>query len=544
VASAPLGALCVPRSRTRVGRCARFALACALAAAVACASGGGGIGNPLKPNITPDAERRMGDGADTQLREVLPLVDDPIVLGFLNDLGQGLVRLVEPQPFVYRFRIVQEPTLNAFALPGGYIYFHSGTILAAKDVDELAGVMAHEIAHAKRSHVARLAEKSAIPSLLASLLGIGAAVATGDPAAAIVAQGINQSLMLAYTREIEAEADSVGTVFMVRAGYDPRGMAGFFDRLLAMKDSRPGFQIPPYLMSHPRTEQRLDSAIARAKESTLRGKADPALAAAFPEVQARLALLVRERRSTLPSFRRAPDTTITAPALARAEQLVASGDRNAAVVVLAEAGRQEPADPRVAFREGELLAELDRAEEAIASYRRALLLDPEVALSYYRIGQLYQKQGDRVNAVFYLEQAERRFEAGGLLEKQARDHINRLTFPLFERAGTSDGSEPVTASEKTPIGAARESFRVGSERVLWFGELADEWTERAEGLALRWLDPSGAEVERDTKLKQRGRRLVTAKLAPAGGLTKPGIWQVEVLLDGERAERTTFRVVP
>jgi hypothetical protein len=376
------------------------------------------------------------------------------------------------------------------------------------------------------------------------LLGIGAAVATGDPAAAIVAQGINQSLMLAYTREIETEADSVGTVFMVRAGYDPRGMAGFFDRLLAIKDSRPGFQIPPYLMSHPRTELRLEGAIDRARATTITGKADPALAAAFPDVQARLALLVRERRSTLPSFRRAPDTAITSPALARAEKLAHGDDRNAAVAVLAEAGRQEPADPRVAFREAELLAELDRTGEAISAYRRALLLDPEVALSYYRIGQLYQKQGDRVNAVFYLEQAERRFEAGGLLEKQTRDRINRLTFPLFVRSGTSDGSEPVADGEKTPVGAAREEFRVASSRVVWFGELAPEWTERAAGLELRWLDPSGAEAGRQAKLKQRGRKLVTAELAPAGGLARPGIWQIEILLDGERAERATFRVVP
>ncbi len=486
----------------------------------------------------------MGDGADTQLREVLPLIDDPIVLGFLNDLGQSLVRHVEPQPFVYRFRIVQEPTLNAFALPGGYIYFHTGTILAAKDIDELAGVMAHEIAHAKRSHVARLAEKSAIPSLLASLLGIGAAVATGDPAAAIVAQGINQSLMLAYTREIETEADSVGTVFMVRAGYDPRGMAGFFDRLLAIKESRPGFQIPPYLMSHPRTEQRLDGAIARAKATTITGKADPALAAVFSEVQSRLALLMRERRSTLPSFRPAPNTKITSPALALAEKLAHSGERAAASTLLAEVGQQEPNDPRVAFREAELLAEQERTGEAIASYRRALLLDPEVALSYYRIGQLYQKQGDRVNAVFYLEQAERRFEAGGLLGKQARDRINRMTFPLFVRSGTSDGNEPASDSAKTPVGGARDEFRIASERVLWFGELEDEWTESVAKISLRWLDPSGAEVKRNDALKRRGRRTISAEFAPAGGLAKPGIWQIEVLLDGEKAERTTFRVVP
>jgi hypothetical protein len=80
--------------------------------------------------------------------------------------------------------------------------------------------------------------------------------------------------------------------------------------------------------------------------------------------------------------------------------------------------------------------------------------------------------------------------------------------------------------------------------VRFFGALADEWTTRAEGLTLRWLDPSGAEVQHDATVHKRGRRTVTAELAPKGGLAKPGIWQIEVLLDGERTDRTTFRVVP
>jgi predicted Zn-dependent protease len=521
---------------------ARAALSTALAGALACATSGP-LQNPLKREVTSDQERRIGDNADRQISAVAPLVDDPIVLGFLNDLGQSLVRYLEPQPFVYRFRIVRDGSLNAFALPGGYIYFNSGTILAAKDIHELAGVMAHEIAHSKRSHVARLAEKSAIPSLLASLLGIGAAVATGDPAAMAVGQGISESLRLAYTREFETEADSVGTVFMVRGGYDPMGMADFFDRLLAIREANPGYPIPPYLMSHPRTEQRLEGAIERARATTVTGKLEPGLAERLPIAQERLARLLREKRSTLPSNRPAPDPSIGGPALAEAERLVAAGDRAGAAAVLADAGRREPNDPRLAFREGELLAELERTPEAIAAYRRALLLDPEVALSYYRIGQLYQKQGDRVNAVFYLEQAERRFEAGGLLQKQARERIDRLTFPLFVQFGTSDGSEPATPAEKTPRGAARDEFRVGSKRVIFWGELAPEWSERADDLAVVWIDPSGATLERNDAPERRGK-LVSSEIAPPGGLAKPGIWQVEVWLAGERTERTTFRVRP
>ena len=121
--------------------------------------------------------------------------------------------------------MVVDPTLNAFAGPAGYIYFHTGLILAAGSLDELAGVMAHEIAHAKRSHVARSIEKATIPDLLAKLLGVGVAVAADEPGALIAAEGVSQSLQLAYSRELEAEADEVGVAFLVRAGYDPMGMA-------------------------------------------------------------------------------------------------------------------------------------------------------------------------------------------------------------------------------------------------------------------------------------------------------------------------------
>src|SRR5512134_64744 len=224
----------------------------------------------------------MGARLDLGVREHLKLVDDPFVLASVNDLGQSLVRRVEPQPFVYRFRVVIDPTLNAFAGPAGYIYFHSGLVLAAGSVDELAGVMAHEIAHAKRSHVARSIEKATVPDLLAKLLGVGVAVAADAPEALIAAEGVSASLQLAYTRELEAEADEVGAAFLVRAGFDPMGMATFFERLAAQKQPDLGFEIPPYLMSHPRVETRLDAAVARARTTTVPGRVDPRLVAMFP----------------------------------------------------------------------------------------------------------------------------------------------------------------------------------------------------------------------------------------------------------------------
>ena len=88
---------------------------------------------------------------------------------------------IEPQPFIYRFRVIDDPSLNAFAVPGGYVYFHSGTLLAAGSVDELAGVMGHEIAHVKARHYARMQKASQLPDLLAGIAGMAAAVAAREP---------------------------------------------------------------------------------------------------------------------------------------------------------------------------------------------------------------------------------------------------------------------------------------------------------------------------------------------------------------------------
>ena len=286
-------------------------LSAALAAALACVQNDGSK-TPFQRliEVTPANEREMGARLDAWARENLRLIDDPFVLASVNDLGQSLVRRVEPQPFVYRFRVVDDPTLNAFAGPAGYIYFHAGLILAAGSVDELAGVMAHEIAHAKRSHVARSIEKATVPDLLAKLLGVGVAVAADEPGAMIAAEGVSASLQLAYSRELEAEADEVGAAFLVRAGFDPTGMATFFERLGAQKQPDLGFEIPPYLQSHPQVEARLDAAVARARSTTQAGEVDPGLREAFPALQLRLARVLDSGRTTLPSGHPAPDPRV------------------------------------------------------------------------------------------------------------------------------------------------------------------------------------------------------------------------------------------
>ncbi|MCP4036537.1 MAG: M48 family metalloprotease, partial [bacterium] len=138
-----------------------------------------------------DDERQLGMDFDREIETHFRLITDPVVTGFLHDLGQQIVARVEPQPFIYRFQIVQAPQLNAFAVPGGYIFFHTGTLMAATTVDELAGVMAHEIAHVSKRHLAHRQQQRQIPSLLAQAALVAASVASQNAAPLIAGTAIN-----------------------------------------------------------------------------------------------------------------------------------------------------------------------------------------------------------------------------------------------------------------------------------------------------------------------------------------------------------------
>jgi predicted Zn-dependent protease len=522
-----------PRNRRLI---ARLLLAGVWAGAV-----GGAAANPLDrfTKVSVAQERDMGAAGDAFFREHLTVVDDPEVAGFLHDLGQGMVRQLGEQPFVYRFRVVIDPDLNAFALPGGAIYFNSGTILAAGSLDELAGVMAHEIAHAKRRHVAQMYEKSTIPDLLAQVLGVGLAVATDNMGPMIVAQGVSESLKLAYTREAEGEADDVGTVFMARGGYDPMGMAIFFDRLAAGRRGG-GYPIPAYLRSHPQIESRMEGAVDRARKTTVPGEIEPGMHGRFRAAQLRLGLLEELGRTTLTPGYPPPDRQAVRAAQARASELVRQGLREDAIAVLREAQAEQPTAPSLAFQEGQLLREAGRDEEAAAAYRQAIKLDPETALAHFRLGQTWRDLGDEANAVFWLEQAEGRFEPGGRLQLEAQKQVRLLVFPFVTEAGLADGE--VTSISDTPAGQSGTSFPSDARRVVWWARIDAAQLDHRGGIRVHWIDPQGAVVGK-TRVESAEKPWVVApfelpKDAPSG------TWRAEAFFEGTRLDRHSFELVP
>jgi tetratricopeptide (TPR) repeat protein len=269
------------------------------------------------------------------------------------------------------------------------------------------------------------------------------------------------------------------------------------------------------------------------------GEADPRQRANYPTLQVHLARLLDSGRTTLPSGHPTPDVRVSGAALAAAEERARAGDLASAVALLADAEAREPNDGRLPYRRGEWLRELGRREEAIAAWRRAIALDPQVALTYFQIGRSYQELGDRVNAVFYLEQAARRFEPRGSGRLRAERLIRLLTHPVIAEAGFADGSR--TSGADTPAGRSREEFALGTREVIWWARVEPEWMDRRGEIELISRDPAGRVVQQE-KVEAIRRPYARAALRVDG--ERPGIWQVEARLDAETIDRRTFRIVP
>lgn len=240
--------------------------------------------------LSVDEEKRLGESARRAVAEQFQFVRDPSVTAFVEGLRRRLASASEPSAFRFDFTVVDDPNINAFALPAGAIYVHSGTIRAARDPAQLAGVLAHEMAHVTRRHVAHLYQRSRNTGLAAAVASVFAAVLTDSPAVAQAGSAAAELAATAYlgtfTREAEREADRVAIATLVRAGIDPHAMVEFFELLAREQAGRA--QPPPFLSSHPTTRERITAAraeIARQRVTTPLSRGD---LPAFRRIQARL----------------------------------------------------------------------------------------------------------------------------------------------------------------------------------------------------------------------------------------------------------------
>ncbi|MEY3201457.1 MAG: hypothetical protein RIR70_1007 [Pseudomonadota bacterium] len=220
------------------------------------------LGDPAQAELSPQQERKIGESLFRDIRwGSADYLDDPEVEDYLNKLGNRLVAASTEARSEFQFFALKDPTLNAFAWPGGYIGVNTGLILASDSESELASVVAHEISHVTQRHIVRLyatqGQTSAV-ALAGLLVAILAARSNSSVSEAAIAttQAFGIQRRLDYTRDFEREADRIGIQTLSAAGFDVRAMASFFERL--QKNTRLyDNNAPAYLRTHPLTSERI-----------------------------------------------------------------------------------------------------------------------------------------------------------------------------------------------------------------------------------------------------------------------------------------------
>ena len=195
----------------------------------------------------------MGKQYAQQVESTVKLVQDPVVTEYVNRVGQNLVRNSDAQvPFT--IKVIDSDDINAFALPGGFFYVNSGLILAADEEAELAGVMAHEIAHVAACHAARENTRGNLMNMASiPLIFVGGAIGYAGYEAAGLALPMT---FLHFSRGFEAEADYLGMQYMYKSGYDPQAFISFFEKVQAQEKKKPG-TLAKAFATHPQTPDRI-----------------------------------------------------------------------------------------------------------------------------------------------------------------------------------------------------------------------------------------------------------------------------------------------
>ncbi|MFC1839005.1 M48 family metalloprotease [Thermodesulfobacteriota bacterium] len=338
--------------------------------------------------LSIEDEKKAGQEFLQSVKQHLVLIDDPFAKKFIDDFGQYLLKSVETKHFDFRFFIVKEDVLNAFAGPGGVIFLYAGLIEAMEEVDELASVVCHEIAHVSSRHISNRADqfwKLGLATMAGILAG---ALVGGDAAEAIMVGSLaaGQQKQLSYSREDERQADQVGFKYIVRSGFNP---AAVKSSLMKIQEGRWGInEIPAYLLTHPIGPERISNIetmlsspiMVPAKRETLRF------------------------RKTYPLFR----TVIMAKYIQKYDMVQYYNSRLL----------KTPDSPLSHFGLGLALIKKGNYSESITHLEKAIegLDEPLPALRY--LSEAYLGNGEAAKAIAILEKA---------LEKDRNDKVTLLT---------------------------------------------------------------------------------------------------------------------
>lgn len=404
------------------------------------------LGDASQDVLSPQMQRRLGEGFYNEIRLRDPAyIDDPEITGYVTRVGQRLVSASPNPTGRFTFFVLRDRQINAFATFGGYVGVNTGLLLAARTESEFAGVLAHEISHVNQQHLARgiMAAKSQSITSLASLALMLLAVRSGQ--AGQIAQGASAAIdaaniqsQLGYSRDFEREADRVGFQALTKAGYDPRGMADFFERLqksTALYENN----APVYLRTHPLTTERISDMQGRAQGTNYRQVRD---SLEFYLVRAKLRTLEFAPQDALAEFehqlreRRFTHEPAVWYGIARAQLRL--GRPSEADKALGQARKLAPPDPMFDV----LAAEIRQAEKDLSGatqiYREAYKRYPNDEAIALGLVAVLQLQGQNEAA---LQIIEKRLRSGG-----ARDpKLYKLQAHSYAALGKTVQSRRATA---------------------------------------------------------------------------------------------------
>ncbi|MCK4467234.1 MAG: M48 family metalloprotease [Desulfobacterales bacterium] len=409
-------------------------------------------------SITVKQEEELSREFMKYVLKHVELIEDPLIVNYVNNVGKRIISALPPQPFTYHFYIIKDNVYNAFASPAGHIFINSGLFEAMDNEEELAGILGHEIAHVVCRHISQKIERSkkiglgTLAGIAAGIfLGTGGAV-TAAGAVTIGSMAAGQSIALAYSREDEMQADQLGLKHLTKAGYSGFGLLSVLKKIR----SRQWFssdQIPTYLTTHPAIEDRIAYISSWLEDNTKPKSLTPSKACYdFVIAHTRLVAMYGDERTALRKFQIYIDKHPENPMAHYGYALILArtGNRKHAAIhlkaalekkafdpnILRDLGRiyfldgkypealnslkgaagMAPDDPETLFFIGRTQIELGKLNEAVSTFEKLIAKNPDYTLALYFLGNVYGKLGKFEDAHYFL----------GIYYKNKQDYKNAL----------------------------------------------------------------------------------------------------------------------
>jgi predicted Zn-dependent protease len=324
--------------------------------------------------LTIEEEKKLGKEFYKKLEHKGAFLNDRKINDYFNTIGKSLLSQGKRSPFSFTFTVLKSPGINAFATPGGYVYIYSGLIGISENESQIASVLAHEIAHVKCRHIAKILEKSkkvGIATMAAILAGafIGG---SGETAAAVTTFSIAAatSMNLKYTREHEEEADRTGMSYLVKAGYDGKGMLDFL-KIMRQYEYYSN-SVPSYFLTHPGTGDRI-AYLDGLLQSTYKTKGQENITGNYERIKTSLILGGKNTESKLKYF----------------ENRL----------------KDKPDDIEGLYGLAVVYGNMGRTEDSFRNFQKALLLAPDDADILRDMGIQYFNHGNTGDAIDSLQRA-------------------------------------------------------------------------------------------------------------------------------------------